>query len=115
MAAPTPQEIFADFTLNSTANTFTFKYTGNTGGVGDMPAISIDEAAAAIDIRTILYAILDEVAAWYETLAPVDRPANMRVVRSGTLTDEGGTTIIRRNYAVSFKAEAGTMTLLPEP
>ena len=112
----TPVAVFGPNYLDNDANkTIEFTYQDVGAPSWDLPELT-DAAAAAADgdARTIIYALLEKVAEWYEGLAPADRPLNMRISRSGILQDVGGDTYLSRTYNVTFKTLAGELPLLPE-
>ena len=110
MPNPSPTDMWRSaVTVNTTANTVTFKYADNTISADDIGELS---DATVIDGRTILYGLLERAAEWYETVAI--KPEKMRVVRSGTLQDVAGETYLNRTYNVTFRVVAGNLPLQPE-
>ena len=117
MANPTPQTVFGpNFSSDTVAKTFTFTYTNDAPNAAfDLPEIADGDVDPTTgDARTLIYALLEKIAEWYEALPVNSRPEYFRIVRSGTLSDVGGQTYIQRTYNAVFKTGAGSLILIDE-
>jgi hypothetical protein len=118
MPNPTPVAVFGPgFTANTTSKTITFQYANHTtpNALFNLSEIvDADVNATTGDARTIIYALLERVSDWIESLSTTSRPENFRVTSFGTLTTAAGTTYISRNYNIECRAVAGTLILIDE-
>jgi hypothetical protein len=116
MPNPSPATVFGPgFTANTTNKTITFQYTNNTNTSFNLSEIvDADVNAITGDARTIIYALIERVSDWIESLDTVNRPANLRVTSFGTVTTAAGVTYISRNYNIECRAQAGNLILIDE-
>jgi hypothetical protein len=118
MPNPSPATVFGPgFTANTTNKTITFQYANHTtpNALFNLSEIvDADVNATTGDARTIIYALIERVSDWIESLDTVNRPANLRVTSFGTVTTAAGVTYISRNYNIECRAQAGNLILIDE-
>jgi hypothetical protein len=102
---PAPTEVIASWSEDGTNVTFP---------IASVPELTAAEADASTgDSRKVLYALMEAFYAWYNGLAPADRPAQLQLFRSSTAPNET-TGLITRTFTARFVLDPGPLEVAAE-